>query len=203
MDALVAFVTAFFFSFIGTIPPGTLNVSIFQLGIEQRFSAAWRFSLAAGIVEYLYAWLAVEFEDLITAAPVITENFQLIASTVMIVLGVVNLRSSNKTHTHAKGFHKSGFRRGILLAILNPLALPFWLAITAYIKSQQWTDLSNYAELHSYLFGVALGGFSVMISLTYLAGKIGNRFQDNFFLKKLPGFTLLLLGGYSLLQYLL
>jgi threonine/homoserine/homoserine lactone efflux protein len=203
MDVLIAFVTAFAFSFIGTIPPGTLTISIIQLGIEQRFSAAWRFSLAAGIVEYLYAWLAIEFEDLLTVAPLITENFQLITSIVMIGLGFVNLRSSNKSHTLVKGFNKSGFRRGVLLAVLNPLALPFWLVITAYIKSQHWTDLSTYAELHGYLFGVALGGFSVMISLTYLAGKIGNRFQDNFFLKKFPGFTLLLLGGYSLFQYLL
>jgi threonine/homoserine/homoserine lactone efflux protein len=203
MEALITFFIAFVFSFIGTFPPGTLNLSIVQLGLELRFSVAWRFAFAAGMIEYFYAWLAVECEELITSSPMVIENFQLITSIVMLSLGLVNLRSSKIPSKLVQRFNNSGFRRGVLLAILNPLALPFWVAMTAYIKNQHWADLSDSVALHSYLLGVALGGFSVMILLAYVAGKAGARFQANSFLKRLPGFTLLLLGAYALVRYLI
>jgi threonine/homoserine/homoserine lactone efflux protein len=201
MEALLAFCIAYVFSFIGTIPPGTINLSIIQLGLEHRIAAAWRMAAAAALIEYPYAWLAVEFEDLITSSPVVTENFQLIAAGVMITLGILNLWSSNKTAAVTSGFGASGFRRGLVLGILNPLALPYWVAMTAYIKSLGWTDLSTRTELHCYLLGVSLGGLTLLILFAYLARKIVTYFQHNTLIKKIPGITLVLLGVYSLFQY--
>lgn len=201
MEALLTFLIAFFFSFIGTIPPGTMNLTIIGLGLEHRISTAWRFALAAAIIEYPYAWLAVEFENLITTSPVITDNFQIITAIVMIVLGVISLRTSQKPSTFAKRFRESGFRRGILLALLNPLALPFWVAMTAYLKSQQWIDLDTKTEIHFYLLGVSLGSLALLIMLAYLARKVVSQFQGNTFLKKIPGITLLILGAYAVMQY--
>ena len=202
MEALLAFLIAFFFSFIGTIPPGTLNLTIIQLGLAHKLSAAWRFALAAAIIEYPYAWLAVEFESLITASPVITENFQLVTAAVMIILGAVSLWSARKPSALVARFNESGFRRGLVLSILNPMALPFWVAMTAYIRSQGWTDLSDKMEVHSYLLGVALGSLCLLILLAYLAKTAVSYFQGNTFLKRVPGLTLMCLGLYALLQYL-
>jgi threonine/homoserine/homoserine lactone efflux protein len=201
MEVLLTFLIAFFFSFIGTIPPGTLNLSIIQLGLDHRIATAWRFAFAGGIVEYIYAWIAVEFEALITSSPVVTENFQLITAIVMISLGIANLWSSQKPSAMATRFSASGFRRGIVLGVLNPMALPFWVAMTAYIKSQGWADLSSALELHSYLLGVALGGIALMMILAYLAKKVVAYFQENKLLKKIPGITLLSLGLYAIIQY--
>jgi threonine/homoserine/homoserine lactone efflux protein len=201
MEALLTFSIAFVFSFIGTIPPGTLNLSIIQLGLDHRIATAWRFAFAGAIIEYIYAWIAVEFETLITSSTVVTENFQLITAVVMISLGIANLWSSQKPSVLATRFNASGFRRGIVLGILNPLALPFWVAMTAYIKSQGWADLSSDFELHSYLLGVALGGIALMMSLAYLAKKVVASFRENKSLKKIPGITLLALGLYAIIQY--
>ena len=89
--AVLAFSLAFFFSFIGSIPPGTINLTVLQLGLEHKTSVAWRLALAAALIEYPYAFLAIKFEKLITASPVVVENFHLITAIVMIVLGVMNL----------------------------------------------------------------------------------------------------------------
>jgi threonine/homoserine/homoserine lactone efflux protein len=201
MEALLTFFIAFFFSFIGTIPPGTLNLTSIQLGLDHRIATAWRFATAGAIVEYLYAWIAVEFESLITSSPVITENFQLITAVVMITLGIGNLWTSQRPSPLADRFQASGFRRGLVLGILNPMALPFWVAMTAYIKSQGWVDLSTNIELHSYLLGVALGGVALMMIMAYLAKKVVSHFQQNNWLKKVPGVTLLVLGVYAIIQY--
>src|SRR5688500_11666375 len=148
MMLILTFLLAFAFSFIGSIPPGTLNLTVIQLGLEHRIGIAWRFAIAAAIVEYPYAWLAVEFESLITSSPVITQNIQLIASLIMIVLGAFNVLSARKPGKFYNRFNDSGFRRGIVLGILNPLALPFWIGVTAYLKSQKWIMLSSNLEVH-------------------------------------------------------
>jgi threonine/homoserine/homoserine lactone efflux protein len=203
MIALTNFIVAFFFSFIGTIPPGTLNLSILQLGLENKISVAWRFALAAAIMEYPYAWLAVTFEKIITSSPVITENIQLIAAIVMVVLGGYNLWSASRPPSASNAFSKSGFRRGVVLSILNPLALPFWVGTTAYLNSQHWIDLTTPVGLHSYLLGVTLGTLALFILLIYLAKKIVSEFKQSDVLKKIPGIVLIALGVYAFIQYLI
>src|SRR3954467_3741474 len=126
MEAVLSFSIAFFFSFIGTIPPGSLNLSIIQMGLDHRVNAAWKFALGAAIIEYFYAWLAVEFEALITSSTRITENFELVTAVVMISLGVFNLWSLNKPSAKVDKLNQRGFTRGIVLGLLNPMALPFW-----------------------------------------------------------------------------
>lgn len=201
MVLLTAFALSFFFSFIGSIPPGTINLTILQLGLEHKIKIAWRFALAAALVEYPYAWLAVKFENFITSSPVVVENMHLLTAIVMTVLGILNLWSSSKPSTFTQKFSESGFRRGIVLGILNPLAMPYWIGITAYLRSQQWLDLSSTLALQSYLLGVSLGALAILVVLMHLAKKIAQGFQHNPWIKKIPGIMMLVLGLYAFAQY--
>ena len=151
------FFFSFFFSFTGSLAPGTINLSAVQLGLDHKAHVAWRLAFAAAIMEYFYAWLAVKFEHIITSAPVVVKNFELIAATVMLILGTLTIWTASKPSKFSEKFHSSGFRRGLMLGILNPLAMPFWIGVTAYLKSQHWIDLSTNIKLHSYLAGVSLG----------------------------------------------
>jgi len=202
MIALINFLVSFFFSFIGTIPPGSLNLNILQLGLENKINTAWRFALAAALMEYPYAWLAIKFERIITSSTLIVENIQLLTAIVMVLLGILNLRSVRKPSRFSEKFNNSGFRRGILLSLLNPLALPFWVGTTAYLNSQRWIDLTSPLSLHAYLFGASLGALSLLILLAYLANRIVSGFHHISLLKKIPGVILLALGLYAFIQYL-
>jgi threonine/homoserine/homoserine lactone efflux protein len=203
MDLLQNFLIACIFSFIGSIPPGTLNVTILQLGLNQKLKIAWRFALAAALVEYPYAWLAVVFESYITSSTGIIDNFKLISSLVMVVVGVFNLWAAHRPSALAKKFQSSGFRRGIVLSILNPLALPFWIAITAYLKVQGWISLSNNPQLHMYLLGVSAGALGLLLLVAYTAKYMIPLFQSNARVKYIPGSVLLLLGLYGFMEYVL
>jgi threonine/homoserine/homoserine lactone efflux protein len=195
------FIVAFVFSFLGTIPPGSLNLTMIQLGLDNKMSIAWRFALATSIAEYPYAWIAIKFESLITSSPVITDKFQLLTGIVMISLGAINLWSSTREIRVLKRFNESGFRRGFILGLLNPMAIPFWIAITAYLKSMNLVELSNSQQLHAYLIGVSLGTLLLLILLAYLAQRLVAYFQTNKFLKRLPGLTMVALGVYALVSY--
>ena len=203
MMLLQVFLIGLVFSFIGSIPPGTLNPAVLQLGMEYKIKTALRFSLAVAIIEYPYAWIAVVFEDWVTSSPIIIENFQLITAVVMTVLGGFTLWSARKPSEFSVRFNESGFRRGIVLSILNPMAIPFWIGITAFLKAQNWIDLSSQILIHSYVFGTSVGVMILLALFTFLAKKLAPYVKDHRYVKFVPGLTLLVLGIYAFVKYLL
>lgn len=203
MDVLQNFVLAFAFSFFGSIPPGTINLTVLQLGLERKTAIALRFIVAASILEYPYAWLAVEFEELITGSPFIIQNFKLIGAILLLVLGVANLWSARKPTKFIQKFQDSGFRRGLILGLLNPMAMPYWIAITAYLRIEGWITISDGYELHSYLVGIVAGAIVILILISYTAKRIATMLQPGSFIKILPGIIFILLGVYSLYRYII
>lgn len=201
-ETLLTFGIAFLFSFIGTIPPGTLSLTIVQLGLKNKIDVAWRMAAAAAIIEYPYAWIAVEFQALITSSIEWRHGFHIVSGTVMLMLGAVSIWSASRPSKFTAKFEASGFRKGIVLGLLNPLAIPFWMAMTAYLRSYGWIDLSDKVETHAYLLGVSMGTLLLFVTLAYLARIVVSHFNSNAFLQLLPGIVLILLAAYSFYEYI-
>lgn len=200
-DLLWVFLMGTFWSFLGSIPPGTLNLSVLQLGLDGKVKTAWRFALAVAIIEYPYTWLAIQFEYWITSSPVIIENFQLVTALVMTTIGIGNIWTARKPVAAVQRFQDSGFRRGIILSILNPLALPFWIGVTAYLKAQGWITLSSTALLHSYVLGTSVGVMLLLAGFILLANRLKAYASQNGWVKLVPGITILALGLYAFARY--
>jgi len=159
-------------------------------------------ALAAALIEYPYAWVAGEFQAYVAQSMEFTHHFHLISAMVMISLGGLSLWSSTRPGKFTQRFEASGFRRGVLLSVLNPMAIPFWLAMTAYLKAYGWVDLSNKLEVHAYLLGVSAGTLVLFMLLALLARRVVSYFSTDGFLKKIPGALLILLGLYALWRYI-
>ncbi|MEX2235251.1 MAG: LysE family transporter [Cyclobacteriaceae bacterium] len=195
------FIVGLVFSFVGSIPPGTLNILVLQLALENKVRTALRFALAVAMVEYLYAWIAVVFENWLTSSPAIAENFQLTGALVMIAIGVMNLWSARKPSTFSVKFQQSGFRRGFVLSVLNPQAIPFWIAVTAYLKVEGWIDLTSGWLIHSYVFGTSVGVMILLTILAVMSQKVSGVFQQSKLIRMIPGAVLLVLGTVGLIRY--
>lgn len=196
------FIVGVVFSFLGSIPPGTLNLCVLQLGLEKKIGAALRFSLAVAIIEYPYTWISVEFEKWITSSPAVIENFELLTAVVMTVIGMLNIWSAQRPTQLTNRFSESGFRRGLVLSVLNPMAIPFWIGVTAYLKAQGWVDLSSGLKLHLYVLGTSVGAMILLVLFTYLAHRLSSYVTQNRVVKLVPGITLLALGLYAFVRYL-
>ncbi|MBI3483516.1 MAG: LysE family transporter [Bacteroidetes bacterium] len=202
MYYLYVFFFGFFFSFIGSIPPGSLNVSILQLSLEKKIAIATRFAFAVAIIEYPYAWIGVQFEYWITSVPMVVGNFQLIAAIVMTALAIFNLWPTNQSPTgFAKRFNESGFRRGIALSILNPMAIPYWMGFTAYLKAEGWVSLSSTGLLHTYVLGTSVGALALLLLLINFAQRLAPYVQGSRWIKIIPGLVLLALGLYAFAKF--
>jgi threonine/homoserine/homoserine lactone efflux protein len=202
MVYIQALFLGFIFSFFGSIPPGTLNVTVLQLGLENKRDVALRFALAVAIVEYPYAWIGVHFEYLLSSSPIIVSHFELIASLVMFALAAFNLWPSNQTTGLAKKFEESGFRRGLILSLLNPMAIPYWMAFTAYMKLHGWLGLETAGELHVYVLGTSLGALALLCLLIFFSERLAPSVQGSRWVKIIPGLIILGLGIYSFSRYL-
>ncbi len=194
------FIVAFIVSFFGSIPPGAVNLSVLQLSVEGRQDAAIRFTLAAALIEIPYAFIAIKFQALLERSPWLTDNFKLIAALVLFVLGITTLVKRKKGASQIKN-HKSGFRKGILVSIFNPMAIPFWIAVTAYLVQHQWVNLSSAGDELSYIAGLALGTLSLLFGLIILGKRLVPYFRNNEVMKLVPGIAFILLGIYSLAEY--
>jgi threonine/homoserine/homoserine lactone efflux protein len=203
MMIVTTFLIAFVFSFVGSIPPGVLNLTVIQLGLEHKLNIAYRFAFAAAIVEYPYAWIAVAFEELLTTSPAISESLQLMAAAVLIIVGAFNLWTSGQNSSKNLQLFKKGrgFRKGIVLSIVNPMALPFWLAVTAYVRGLGLIALDDTIEMQAYLMGVAFGAFAVLISFAHLARYATGFFNENSFVRRVPGLIMIALGVYGVARF--
>ncbi len=200
---LQVFVVAFIVSFFGSIPPGTINITVMQMGVQGKLRAAYFLVIGACIVELFYALLVVRFQIFLSNNLTFTHQFTLITALVLSGLGLYSIfskssSSSVKVSSESKG--RTGFLKGIILGFLNPLAIPFWLAVTAYLQQSEWIELSGF-RFWSYLLGIFLGSVIVL----FLAVRLGNRFtriSDNRWLVHiLPGLAFLTLGAYNFYQW--
>lgn len=195
------FVVGAVMSFVGSIPPGTLNVLVLQMGLQKKFKQAMRFALAVALVEYPYAWIAVEFEHWIMSSPQLTKNFQLVGAIVMTSLGIFNIRTTRRPINFSVKFQESGFVKGLILSLLNPQAIPFWIAVTAYLKMQGWIELNSAWQIHSYVLGTSVGTMVLLTLLATMANRMSDLMNKNRLYQFLPGLVLLVLGIVGFVRY--
>jgi threonine/homoserine/homoserine lactone efflux protein len=202
---LQTLLVAFAISYVGSIPPGTINISVMQLSILKKHRAAIFFALAATIVEFGYAAITVQFHIFLNNNETISSYFQIITAAALIGLGVFNLFSKStsrsvKIKEELTGRH--GFRKGLILGLLNPMSIPFWLAITTYLENDDLISVHEFG-FWAYLIGLSAGTFCLLLTID-AAGKRFTKVSDNAFLvHKVPGFILLGLGIYFLLKLML
>jgi threonine/homoserine/homoserine lactone efflux protein len=129
--------------------------------------------------------------------------FKIITSIALIGLGVWNLRSKTSSKSVDVSFDKGrhGFVKGVLLGFLNPMTIPFWLAITTYLENDGLIDVHG-VGFWMYLTGLSVGTFLLLVLVSLLGFRF-TRVSDNVFLvHRLPGLILLAVGMYFLSKLL-
>ncbi|MBP7283986.1 MAG: LysE family transporter [Leptospiraceae bacterium] len=175
------FFIAFAVSFLGSIPLGSLNLTALQIYLQRQFSSVVYFSLAASIVELFYSYFAIEGEIFLSTNPFLNQIFSFITIIVFLFLGFINLTakakpiSSESLHAlnilfEPKKFYF--FRKGLILSILNPQAIPFWLVLSNFLVNQDLVQFYSTANIIYYTLGVAFGTFFCLLTFALLAGRI-------------------------------
>ncbi len=200
MLSLSTFLVGVFFSYLGSIPPGMINISVLQLSMQNKKATALSFTLACVIVEFLYAAIAVRFQIFLTNNTSFTDYFQLITAVVLISLGIANLIKKNKSVEPKKNQKRSAFKKGALISLANPLAIPFWLAVTIYLQSMNWVYLEG-PSFWWYITGISTGTFLLLLTIIVLTSKYALVLNNHFVVYKVPGLIFIGMGLWSIYQW--
>ncbi len=188
------FLISFGISLIGTIPPATINITVMQLSLKKKVRSALSLSLGAALIDTTYAGLAVQIQIYLAEQLEFTNYFYLIAALVLLTLGIISIRAKMpEPDIKPVDSEKTGFLKGVILGVLNPLAMPFWLFWTTYFQVNGWINLEG-LNYWSYVLGVLLGE----LTLLFVIVKVGKRFtrvsNNKMIVNTIPGIVFMILG---------
>lgn len=162
MTYILHFTLGFVASFLGTLPFGPINLSMVDTTLKEGLKVGLRFSIAAAIVEIGQSLFAYSFGTFITQYLEHNLWVQLGVFLVLLIIGLLFfLRKENVQMEDKRNL--SPFAKGAIIGLLNPQALPFWVAIIAALKSSQWLSFAMWDFMLLFLFGVSLGKLAALL----------------------------------------
>jgi len=187
---------------LGTIPPATINITVMRLSLTKRAKSAFYLSLGAAIIDSTYAALAVQIQIYLSEQLEFTNYFYLIAACALGVLGVISIRSRViSSQVEIKDSGKTGFLKGVILGVLNPLAMPFWLGVTTYLQIHGLIDLRE-ANYWGYILGVFLGEVTLLFIIIRVGGRFTRVADNRTIVNVIPGVVLLFLALVNIGQWI-
>ena len=153
---MIIFISTFIISFLGSIHPGPLNVSVVEITLKNSLKAGLIMALGGAIPELIYSWLAVEGILFFQRNQTIFTMLKWLMVTVLLVMGIYTLSSKEKV-IKSKEIGASTFIKGFVLSILNPQLLIFWLLIVVYYQGLRYLKIQNSFDKFSFIIGAGLG----------------------------------------------
>jgi LysE type translocator len=158
-SALRLYGYAVLISFTGSLPVGTLNVGVANLVIARHAGAAILFGLGALLVEVGLVRVALVTVKHLDGIKRLSRWFQLLACIMILVFAYASLESAwhgQKARTAGPVIGDRPFVSGVVLSLLNPLHLPFWMGWTAVLRSRGLlTDAPR--EYNVYVTAIGMG----------------------------------------------
>lgn len=182
-------------SFTGSLPLGTLNLTVANFSFADDLPGTVMFSVAAIFVEMLLVRIALMAVRQLEKLKRLVWYFNLIAGVVLLLLAFNSLIAAwQKLEFRAElpFTDLPPFVMGLLLSVINPLHVPFWIGWTAVLKSKHVLDDGHHS--HN-IYVLAIGGGTAIAFVIYaLAGRflINHLLQQHVLLNWVVGIVLLL-----------
>ena len=182
---LILFFATFSAAFMATVPPGLLNMNAAKTSVEKGKLNGVIFSLGVSTMIVLQALLAVYISKLLY------NNTQVIDWLLKLAIGVFafftvyfflsarrNKKKQIKTVNLSK---KNSFFKGMLLAALNLLTVPYYSSLNAMWNEAGWIKFEP-GDIVTFILAAGLGTFAVLYLYTFYFNKLEmktNRFSKN------------------------
>jgi len=162
-------------SFIGSLPIGTLSASIAYYTMNHFPMKALEFGLGSILVEAFMVRLSIFLLEKVVQLKRLFRIISIILCLLILFLAIKTLVAAYEMHdfnTVLPIIGKNPFLSGILLSLLNPLHLPFWMGWTLVMKNK--FNLGNHMlDYTAFILSVCIGTAGAFI-LYGLAGNILN-----------------------------
>ena len=163
-------------SFIGSLPLGVLNLTVMDIAINKKKRDVLYFALGAAGIEFFQALVAVKFSSWFLSKPSLDMDFNIIVIPVFLALSIYYFRKSRKKLKEKKSTRElSSFNKAVILSVINPLCIPFWIFYSTYFNSLGLIIFENYYII-LFAAGISAGSFLALLTFgrvsRYIISKI-------------------------------
>ena len=161
MDLLKIFFWGLIISFLGTLPPGTLNVAAMQIGVQESIMNAINFSTGTIVTEVVFARISLIGINWLRKQKILFRWLEWITFGIVVALAIGSFMAANKEY-HAKNFmlvnDVNRFLLGMLLSAISPMHIPFWFGWSTVLFTKK--ILKPKAPFYNvFVIGIGAGSF--------------------------------------------
>jgi len=182
---LTLFITTFSAAFLASAPPGLLNVNAAKTSVEKGKSNGVMFGLGISLMVMIQTYVSVRIAKYLSRNPEVIDWLMQVAVLIFGILTIVFFfkarRSTVQEHVLKHGKKRGSFTKGLLLAAINLLTIPYYSGLNTLFHSQ---GIMNYKIIDEviFIFSTGLGTFLVMYLYVFYFNKKGfkkERFSKN------------------------
>ena len=182
---IILFFATFSSAFMATVPPGLLNMNAAKTSVEKGKNNGIIFSLGVSFVVMIQAYLAVLISKFLYRNPEVIDLLLKIALAVFAFFAAYFFISTKREDSRQiKMVHvskKNSFFKGMLLAALNLLTIPYYSGLNAMWNASGWIKFQVW-DICTFILAAGSGTFAVLYLYTVYFNKLEaktHRFAKN------------------------
>lgn len=175
---LILFFATFSAAFMATVPPGLLNMNAAKTSVEKGKTVGIIFAAGVSTTIMAQAYVAVLISKYLYRNPEIIVVLQKAAIAVFAFFAFYFFFKARdkkeKPITMARVSRKNNFFKGMLLASLNLLTIPYYAAVNAMWNSSGWIQF-EFWDIATFILAAGSGTFTVLYLYTVYFNKLETR----------------------------
>lgn len=182
---IILFFATFSAAFMATVPPGLLNMNAAKTSVEKGKINGIIFSLGVSSMIMVQAYVAVLISKFLYRNPEVIDLLLKIALVVFAFFAVFFFVTAKRNKTQkikqVNVSKKNSFYKGVLLAALNLLTIPYYSGLNAMWNEAGWIKFEA-KDITTFVVAAGAGTFSVLYLYTFYFDKLEtktNRFSKN------------------------
>jgi threonine/homoserine/homoserine lactone efflux protein len=181
---LLSFLWGLWWSFVFSLPPGIINLSVLDATVRKHLKSGIILASAACIIEFVQSFIGAKFSAWFAENEIISLVIKIAIIPVFLGLAIKYLAKSYHAFQRQKAGVKEqdvkrrigSFGKGLLVGLLNPIAIPFFLVLAA--KSAEEGLLRNtWTSIFIYVIGTTIGTFLAFLAYGILSRFIAKKLQ--------------------------
>jgi threonine/homoserine/homoserine lactone efflux protein len=166
---VILFVFTFGAAFLASLPPGLLNLNAAKTSVEKGKSNGIIFALGVALAVMLQTYIAVRISKYISRNQHIVDVLLQIALLVFLVLAIFffikGRKQANKPLIIAETKKRNSLSKGVLLALINLLAIPYYSGLNSVFNAH---GFMSYSVIDEVLFILAAGSGTFLAMYLYV-----------------------------------
>ena len=173
-DFIILFFITFSAALLGVVPPGLINITAAKISTQKGKMNGIIFSVGAAVIVLLQAFLAVLISKYLYKNREVIDTLLKVALVIFGLLGIyffiIAKKKKEKTIRMVKVSKKSSFFKGIFLATLNVLPIPYFAGLNALWNVSGLMEFTV-AYIAVFVLAAGLGTFAMLYMYVFYFDK--------------------------------